>query len=252
MKKNSKNKKGFTLVEMLLSIAIIVMIGGVIAGLCASISHSYATTYNINDAADYAVLFARGFENSFLSFTQGDGKDKETWKWYITRPGVDSEANVPTLMVKDSEKKEPIPVFHPRYLTGATTDTTKWSVYIFFKVEETPNKDPDIVENSTIVLYRIFIIDSANKNFGYRYDGKVWVPRFDERASMQGVDGRTIKVLKNSKDAQSFPMTTNTFENVYNLKGTKAYDMIKDSLETDDSTAEYYSRIQYWYSGYEP
>ena len=33
MRKQAKNKKGFSLVEMVLAIAIIVLIGGVIAGI---------------------------------------------------------------------------------------------------------------------------------------------------------------------------------------------------------------------------
>ena len=77
MKQKRKNKKGFTLVELLLSLAIICMIGGVIAGLCASIGSSFGTTYNLNDSADYAALFGKGFENSFLAITQGKGASKQ-------------------------------------------------------------------------------------------------------------------------------------------------------------------------------
>ena len=50
MRKQAKNKKGFSLVEMVLAIAIIVLIGGVIAGICASISNSFISTYNIDDS----------------------------------------------------------------------------------------------------------------------------------------------------------------------------------------------------------
>ena len=52
MRKQTKNKKGFSLVEMVLAIAIIILIGGVIAGICASISNSFITTYNIDDSSD--------------------------------------------------------------------------------------------------------------------------------------------------------------------------------------------------------
>ena len=116
MKEIKKSKKGFTLVEVLLSLAIIMMIGGVIAGLCASIGSSFATTYNINDSADYAMLFGKGFENSFLSITQGAGVATQTWTWYMSKPGeTGSTVNVPTLMVKDS-KGSAIPVFRPQFL----------------------------------------------------------------------------------------------------------------------------------------
>ena len=65
MKQKRKNKKGFTLVEVLLSLAIICMIGGVIAGLCASIGSSFGTTYNLDDSADYAACMVRALKTHF-------------------------------------------------------------------------------------------------------------------------------------------------------------------------------------------
>ena len=242
MKEIRKNKKGFTLVELLLSLAIICMIGGVIAGLCASIGSSFGTTYNLNDSSDYAALFGRGFENSFLSITQGAGVAKQSWTWYISKPGESgSTVSVPTLMVNNS-KGGPTPVFQPKFLTKAGSSETKWDIYTFFKKTETTN--PETGEKSIVILYRIFVIDKGNKNFAYRYDGKVWVPRFEERATMNGIKGRSIKVLTTSQDSASLPMSPSTFSSI---SGTKAYDMIAGSLEPDGS-ATYYSRIQYQWS----
>ena len=86
MRRHNKNKFGFSLLEMVLAIAIIVLIGGVIAGICASISNSFVTTYNIDESADYAMLYARGFENSFLATTQLDASNGNSWEWTIANP----------------------------------------------------------------------------------------------------------------------------------------------------------------------
>ena len=242
MKQKRKNKKGFTLVELLLSLAIICMIGGVIAGLCASIGSSFGTTYNLNDSADYAALFGKGFENSFLAITQGKGAAKQNWTWYISKPGDSGcTVDVPTLMVQDSKAGTPTPVFHPMFLTKAGTSETKWDIYAFFKKTEQPNAETG--EKSIVILYRIFVVDKGNKNFAYRYDGKVWVPRFEERATMNGIKGRKITVLTNSGSG-SLPMTPSTFSSI---QGTKAYDMIASGLE-EEGKATYYSKIQYQWS----
>jgi prepilin-type N-terminal cleavage/methylation domain-containing protein len=51
-----KNKKGFTLLELMLSIAIILIISGLLVGLIVAIKDGYMTVYNQNDSADYALL----------------------------------------------------------------------------------------------------------------------------------------------------------------------------------------------------
>ena len=126
--------------------------------------------------------------------------------------------DVPTLMVQDSKAGTPTPVFHPMFLTKAGTSETKWDIYAFFKKTEQPNAETG--EKSIVILYRIFVVDKGNKNFAYRYDGKVWVPRFEERATMNGIKGRKITVLTNSGSG-SLPMTPSTFSSI---QGTKAYD----------------------------
>ena len=74
MKQKRKNKKGFTLVELLLSLAIICMIGGVIAGLCASIGSSFGTTYNLNDSNEKIEAFvnrSKLFIDAFITDDRG-------------------------------------------------------------------------------------------------------------------------------------------------------------------------------------
>lgn len=179
----NKSKKGFTLVEMILSIAIICLLGGVIAGVCASISNSFQATYSIDDAADYALLYARGFENSFLANSQQpQGKKLD---WYVSNPsgtGDGTGTSVPTLIL-DGGTAGLQPVFDPKHITTNGTGY-KWSVCMFYKF------NPD-TEN---VSYVIFLGDNYSKtNYIYMYNGEFWVPRFQERAKNAKVT-RTISV----------------------------------------------------------
>ena len=176
MIKQKKNKKGFTLVEMILSVAIICLIGGVIAGVCAAISNSFATTYSIDDSADYAMLYAKGFENSFLANTQ---PKVTSLQWEISNPKSDS-TKFPTLMFGPTGKPKK-PVFEPKFLGNTSTDY-KWRMAMFFYYD---------AETET-VNYRIFLADAYSKtNFIYMYDDGFWVPRFSERT---GKGSKTIKV----------------------------------------------------------
>src|SRR5574344_2738497 len=75
-----KNRRGFTLVEMVLSLAIISIIFGLTTTLVVCVRNSFMSTYNLNDSSDYAVLYGSGFENSILSHTQ----NRVSGKWYIS------------------------------------------------------------------------------------------------------------------------------------------------------------------------
>ena len=88
---------------------------------------------------------------------------------------------------------------------------------------EQPNAETG--EKSIVILYRIFVVDKGNKNFAYRYDGKVWVPRFEERATMNGI-------WKRQKD-YCFEFLGIRFIKTQTClqPGTKAYHMIASGLE---------------------
>lgn len=238
MKKTRKNKKGFTLVEMLLSLAIITLIGGVIGGVCVSISNSFITTYNIDDAADYAMLYARGFENSFLATTQSDGVSGQTWTWRIVNPK--GNGGVPTLKLSNSKGADEA-VFTPKFIGNSTTPS-KWAVIMFFNVEETTNGS----NTSTVVNYRLYIKDNYSKtDYIYRYDGSFWVPRFQERAMTSGAAGRKIVV-----DTTSAAMNESTMKSFCTdsngVFSQKAYNAIKDGLPSGSATDPmYYSSITY-------
>lgn len=179
MIKQRKKKVGFTLVEVILSVAIILMIGGVIAGVCVSISDSFITTYNVDDSADYAMLYAKGFENSFLKYTQvSENNAGKTCSWYMSNPEQDS-TTVPLLQRKDGDGVVSS-VFEPNFMSASGTKP-KWVVAMFYYYES----------DKAMVNYRIFIKDNySDTDFIYRYDGSFWVPRYEERAKMAGVESQ--------------------------------------------------------------
>ena len=245
MKKTIKNRKGFTLVEMLLSLAIICMIGGVIGGVCVSISNSFVTTYNIDDSADYALLYAKAFENSFLDCTQGAGAKGKTWEWYISNPrGLNG---TPLLKVKKPGAGESN-VFTPKFIGNSSTPS-KWSVIMFYCVEEKPAGGAEETFASVLVKYRIYIKDNyARTDYIYRYDGSFWVPRFYERAKLAGADATNRKI---SVDTSSAGMTETTMtefcKDSSGVVNQKALDAIKNDLEGTSThpNVTYYAKIKY-------
>ena len=243
MKKTSKNRKGFTLIEMLLSLAIICMIGGVIGGICVSIANSFATTYNIDDSADYAMLYAKGFENSFLACTQGGGAKTNTWTWEVVNTkGVSG----PPLLQVTKPGTGTENVFTPRFI-GTSSTPSKWRVIMFFCVEE-----KSATTKSALVKYRIYMRDNySNTSYIYRYDGSFWVPRFYERAELAGVkDSRKIEVDTSSAGMNSATMRDFCMDN--GVLNQKAYNAISADLQGVTppgggaaTPVTYYSRIKY-------
>ena len=64
MKRSSK--KGFTLIEMLLAIAITLVISGLFITLIVAIKSSYYRTYNDDDCSEIAAMYAESLENTIL------------------------------------------------------------------------------------------------------------------------------------------------------------------------------------------
>ncbi len=180
MKMINKNRKGFTLVEMMLSLAIIMLIGGVVVSLVVSISNSFNTTYNIDDSADYAMLYAKGFENSFLANSQKGGASGSECYWLVNKDGT----TVPTLKVKTADSDTAVPVFDPQFL-GTEGNSYKWEILMFYKWDEA----------NECVLYRVLLKDNFNSTgFTYMYDGSFWVPRYTDRKVNNGATSRNITI----------------------------------------------------------
>lgn len=71
MKKiTGKNKLGFTLIEVMLAIAIILLISGLFVSLIIATHESYYTTYNYNDSTDYCQMYGKIIQDRILADRQ--------------------------------------------------------------------------------------------------------------------------------------------------------------------------------------
>ena len=183
-----KSKRGFTLVEMMLALAIITIIGWTTVALMMAVKNSFMTTYNTNDSSDYAMMYANGFENAFLAHTQNN----TTGKFYIDPTG--------SVLMQTSTKE----VFTPRQMktTNLTTNAVvdKWNVRIFFNYSYT--------DASQIVKYKVYVLDnyySPNKVMSV-YEGSVWAPHMtQDRITPSNINGDddTNKSIRTSMGADS-------------------------------------------------
>ena len=158
MRRIHSSKRGFTLVEMMLALAIITIIGWTTVALMIAIKDSFMTTYNTNDSSDYALLYSNGFENSYLAHTQNKSKGK----FGCTTNSI-------------LEQDTGVPVFTPRQMkttnvtTGAEVD--KWVVRMYFYVDPT--------DASQTVKYKVFVLDnyySPTWKVMCVHEDSVWAP----------------------------------------------------------------------------
>lgn len=172
MRMVNKSKKGFTLVEMMLSLAIIAIVSGCLYTLVFAIKDSYLNTFNSDDSTDYAMLFARGFENSFLASVQDNtvfagSKKKITWK--IGLNGTEQA------LLKSVEGGATTPVFTCAQLkvipSGSSTPVDKWKIYMTF----------DWNNATKVVTYTVYVVDNYYSPGVVKsaYTSSVYLPHFD-------------------------------------------------------------------------
>ncbi|MBR5358849.1 MAG: prepilin-type N-terminal cleavage/methylation domain-containing protein [Clostridiales bacterium] len=175
MRRTNKNRRGFTLVEMMLALAIITIVFGLTTALMISIKDSFVLTYNLNDSSDYAVLYGYGIENSVLAKVAK--KEAATWKIdTYTDEGTGASQNC-VLMCSDKDY-----VFLPAQMqtkdsNGAVVD--KWIVETYFKV------------NGSMVSYIVIIKDNyynPTKPVTCKYEGSFWIPHSSVKLTTEGTE----------------------------------------------------------------
>ena len=187
MKRTNKNRRGFTLVEMMLALAIISIVFGLTTALMISIKDSFIMTYNLNDSSDYAVLYGYGIENSVLA--KVSAKQAATWKigTYEDEDAGISQDSV--LLYSDDDY-----VFLPSQMktrdsNGVLVD--KWIVETYYKVE------------GSMVSYIVIIKDNyynPTKPVMCKYEGSFWLPHSKANLTTDGtpysMDSSYKSVLK--------------------------------------------------------
>lgn len=165
------NKRAFTLLELVLAIAIIVLVSSVFLSLVISIRDSYKKVYNNNDSTDYAALYSQAIENYSLKFCQG-AYNNDIFIY------VSDNANL--AIDKDAIKKSTNPSDHLFYSEPAqlkdTNGQNKWLIFI----------DKDSIKYSNGVLsYTLIVLDnySYKKELGssaivlqQEYEASFWIP----------------------------------------------------------------------------
>lgn len=175
---SKKNKLGFTLLEMMLSIAIITIVSGSLVTVMIAIKDSYLTTYNADDSTDYAMLYAQGFENSFLYHVQ----HKEKGEWHIK--------NHEYLMCNGKEvfKLDMMKVTQK----GTSTDVNKWLIDMDYKWDK----------DKCMVTYTITVTDNYYNPGVVRckYSGGFIVPQMIQhgRLKVEGTINATGSTIEYS------------------------------------------------------
>ena len=171
---HKNSKKGFTLLEMMLSIAIVTIVSGCLVTLMIGVKDSYVNTYNSDDSTDYAMLYARGFENSFLAVSQDQNGSVAEATWSVgTYTGSDGATHQALCM-------NGTPVFKLQQMTvqqkGTNTILDKWKIQMNFEYVEYAGSD-----KSGMVKYTITVTDNYYNPGQVKcvYDGGFYLPHFD-------------------------------------------------------------------------
>lgn len=159
MKRIRNNKRGFTLVEMMLALAIIVIIGWTTVALMMAIKDSFMTTYNTNDSSDYATLYSNGIENTYLRHTQ-----EKTDTTITINPTHSILTDNGTAVFSPSQMTT------KRQSDGVTVD--KWEIRTFFYFDNTD-------EGRQVIRFKVFVVDnyySPSYKIMAVQEGSIWAP----------------------------------------------------------------------------
>ena len=157
MKKS--NKQGFTLLEMLLAIAIALVVSGVFLSLIVSIKTSYYRTYNDDDCADIAAMYAEALENTIL---------------YDIQNGIEDEIRINTSTSILENDKLTIKFDNIENFNRASPSATdrKWDITMICYLDE----------NTGEFRYQFYFIDLYVQPgyLHYVYEGSFWIPCYNE------------------------------------------------------------------------
>ena len=171
---NKENKKGFTLIEMMLSIAIIVIIGVLFVPLIVSVKDSFQRVYNMNDAADYAQLYGKAFENALIYDIQNSAiGDFHT---YEVSPYMESDPSNSCLFEDNG-----VDIYNFSSINSMNTvngGCPKWQVFMDFYIagDELADGQGYMIHYCVILIDRYKYPDSDPKRKILEYESSVWIP----------------------------------------------------------------------------
>lgn len=210
MKKfNKTSKKGFTLVEMMLAIAIIMLISGLFVALIVAVKDSFYRVYNDNDSTDYAALYAQALENQMIY----DFQNNRANTYYIdgtdyvldmsnAPDGVNSADPFGFRAMNDFNHNKDGEIKWRVYLvahTGTNTDYVSGSNYA-----------NSVVSSEHVIQYEFYMVDNYYNpgELVQIYSGSFWLPYHGD---FQGVANTTPSIVIDSDGSTvSFDSTGGT------------------------------------------
>lgn len=156
MKRFFKNKKAFTLVEMLLAVAIFIMSIAIFFSVIVLVVKSHNNVSSINDLADYAMLNGKAFENTIQNAKK-----------------LGSGSNVIDVNASNQLCLNSAPLFNlEQYKTIPDGSQNKWTLSFTYEIKA--NGVVDYV--FTVKDTSIPSMDGLYVENGYDYAGSVYVP----------------------------------------------------------------------------
>lgn len=148
------NKKGFTLLEMMLAIAIALVISGLFLSLIVAVRTSFYRAYNDDDCADIAAMYAKALENQILYDIQNGASDTIS---------IDS-GSVLRSTANDFGFDTTISNFNN------SSSEQKWDIRMICTYDEQTGE----------FIYKFYFIDLyVNPGYcHYVYEGAFWIPEY--------------------------------------------------------------------------
>lgn len=203
--KNS-NKIGFTLLEMLLAIAITLIISGLFFTLLVTIRSSYYRSYNDDDCADIAQMYAQALENQVL---------------YDCQNGVADTIKIDDHGILTSSAND-FEFSNINNFNNAGTNQ-KWDIRMVCHFDSSTN----------VFSYSFYFIDKyINPNYlHYVYEGSFWIPNY------------MPYVHHNMGDADEFtPGPGNVYSWDYNYSGSATHNSFNINI-TNPGTVDSYGNL---------
>ncbi|MBO7451755.1 MAG: type II secretion system protein [Clostridiales bacterium] len=155
IKISKKNKKGLTLLEIMLAVAIMAITASVFFSLILVVMKSHSNVIATNDMADYAMLCGRAFENTIINAKEVGSGSKSI---YVN---VDNKLSKNSVALFNLEQYKVIP-----------GDKDKWDVD--FKAS---------IGDDGVVKYKVILTDQSTSavaginHYTYVYEGSVYCGR---------------------------------------------------------------------------
>lgn len=163
------NKKGFTLIEMMLAIAVTLIISGLFVSLIVAVRSSFYRAYNDDDCADIAAMYAQALENQILLDIQNQTADLITIDTNsVLKSNVNTNLGFDSRISNFNNSDEASTKWDIRMICNYDSDTGEFG-YIFYFIDKRVGTDSITAGDGSSV-------DVPYCH--YVYHGSFWIPTY--------------------------------------------------------------------------